>query len=295
MLTNILKLLFYIFLVFYSVSIQAATTIETFVSILPQKYFVERIGGERVNVHVMVKPGQSPETFEPSSKLMSLYSKADAYFTIGMPFEQVWIRRVASLNNNISIVNTQEHTGSEQHLLPGQHNHKHNPNEHETSNKWDPHTWLSPVLAIQQAKLIMRELTRLSPKDKVYLYNNYKKLEFELNVLHKELSELFKHTDKQHFVTFHPAFSYFSHEYGLTQIAIEIDGKEPSAKQIAQVVNRIQDKQVKYILIEKQFNRVIPRTIARSVGAQLLILDPLAWDYLHNMRDIADKINRALF
>ncbi len=279
-----LKLLVFILIIASSVSLKAAT-IEAFVSILPQQYFVQRIGGDRVNVNVMVKPGQSPETFEPSPKLMALYSKADVYFTIEMPFEQVWIDRVASLNQRVSVVNTQPHSDSQSPLLPDQHSH----------DKFDPHTWLSPVLAIAQAKVIVHELSRLSPEDKELFFNNYKELEKELNALDDELSRLFEARSGLNFVTFHPAFSYFAQQYGLTQLAIEVEGKEPSAKQIAQIVNRIRDKNVAYILIERQFNQMIPKTIAHSVGAKLLVLDPLALDYLSNMRDIAAKINKALF
>lgn len=279
-----LKILVFILILASSVSLKAAT-IEAFVSILPQQYFVQRIGGDRVNVNVMVKPGQSPETFEPSPKLMSLYSKADVYFTIEMPFEQVWIDRVASLNQRVSVVNTQPHSDSQSPLLPHQH----------SRNKFDPHTWLSPVLAIAQAKVIVHELSRLSPEDKELFFSNYKELEKELNVLDDELSRLFDARNGLNFVTFHPAFSYFAQRYRLTQLAIEVEGKEPSAKQIAQIVNRIQDKNVAYILIERQFNQMIPKTIAHSVGAKLLVLDPLALDYLSNMRDIAAKINKALF
>lgn len=279
-----LKILVFILILASSVSLKAAT-IEAFVSILPQQYFVQRIGGDRVNVNVMVKPGQSPETFEPSPKLMSLYSKADVYFTIEMPFEQVWIDRVASLNQRVSVVNTQPHSDSQSPLLPHQH----------SRNKFDPHTWLSPVLAIAQAKVIVHELSRLSPEDKELFFSNYKELERELNVLDDELSRLFDARNGLNFVTFHPAFSYFAQRYRLTQLAIEVEGKEPSAKQIAQIVNRIQDKNVAYILIERQFNQMIPKTIAHSVGAKLLVLDPLALDYLSNMRDIAAKINKALF
>ncbi|MCU7799160.1 MAG: zinc ABC transporter substrate-binding protein [gamma proteobacterium symbiont of Lucinoma myriamae] len=284
---NYLKLYTLIFFILFS-SLAHSAKIEAFVSILPQQYLVETIGGDRVNVNVMVKPGQSPATFEPSPKVMSVYSKSDVYFTIGMPFEQIWIKRVASLNDDISIVKTQpaenDSSSHDNHvLLPG---HQHS---------YDPHTWLSPVLLLEQAKIIVAELSRISPQNKKYFLNNYNVLHDKINVLHNELLLLFKDNNKSKFVTFHPAFSYFARQYGLTQIAIETNGKEPSAKQISQVINRIKDKKVKYILIEKQFNKVIPQTIARSVDAQLLIIDPLALDYLTNMKDIAEKINKALF
>ncbi len=269
---NSLILLLFSALMSCSNSLQAAKT-EVFVSILPQQYFVERIGADQVNVNVMVKPGQSPETFEPSPRLMSLFSKADVYFTIGMPFEQVWIDRVASLNQSLSIVQTQP----------------------ETKQITDPHSWLSPVLVIAQAHRILTGLSRLSPENKELFYNNYKDLEKELNVLHDNISIAFKTIDKYRFMTFHPAFFYFAELYGLTQIAIEVEGKEPSAKQMAKLMSRYQKQSVSYLLIEKQFNQVIPGTIAKSLNAELLTVDPLAKDYLTNMTDIAEKIKKALF
>ncbi len=264
-----------------------AQSVDIFVSILPQKYFVERIASQQVNVHVMVRPGQSPETFEPSPKLMAQYSSADIYFTIGMPFEQVWIKRLASLNDRISIVTTQ----------PEEHELLHNPHQHKGSqhSQWDPHTWLSPMLAIQQAKIIEQALSRLLPDKKTLFENNYQLLKTELMSLDKSISQGFANKEKRQFLTFHPAFSYYAHRYGLIQRSIEINGKEPSAKQIAKLVAELSEKKVPYILIEQQFNTVISRTIARSLNAQLLSIDPLAYDYIKNMQDITDKVSRSLF
>lgn len=268
---KIIVLLFFINNTAHAVS----APLETFVSILPQQYLVKSIGGEHVNVTVMVKPGQSPATFEPSPKAMSRYSTADIYFTIGMPFEKVWIHRVASLNQSILVVNTQD--------------------KNKTSKKFDPHTWLSPLLIMNQANIIKNELIRLSPQHKAYFMAHFQQLEANISALHDELLALFQNNNKHSFITFHPAFSYFARAYGLTQIAIEVDGKEPSAKQIAYILQQIKDKNVHYILVEKQFNKVIAKTIADSVDAQLLQIDPLALDYLTNMRDIGKKINKALF
>lgn len=281
-----MKYIAFIFFILFSFEALAGT-VKVFVSLLPQQYFVQRIGGDRVSVNVMVKPGQSPETFEPSPKLMSLYSRADVYFTIGMPFERVWINRVTSLNQTISIKSTQP---DEKKLLLAEHEH-----HGENDANWDPHTWLSPVIAAEQAKIIMLELSRISPKDKKLFLNNYSKLKDELNVLDDFISRRFKASGKKNFITFHPAFSYFAEQYELNQIAIEVGGKEPSAKQITRIVERIKNKNVSYILIERQFNQLIPKTIADSVNAELLILDPLAFDYINNMQDMAEKINKALF
>ena len=251
----------------------SAPKIEVFVSILPQQYFVERIGGEYVKVNVMIKPGQSPATFEPSPKLMSLYSKADLFFTISMPFEQVWIKRVASLNQKVSIIATQP----------------------ERSNPADPHTWLSPVLVLSQAKIIMQALSHYLPEKEKYFKNNYNLLKKELNQLHEINIKRFSAVNKTRFMTFHPAFFYFADLYGLTQVAIEEKGKEPSAKQMAKLIGFYQDKKIPYLLIEKQFNQTIPKTVANSLNSKLLNIDPLAKDYINNMNDISDKIYRSLF
>ncbi len=268
--------------------------VDVFVSILPQKYFVERIGGEQVNVQVMVKPGQSPETFEPSPRLMARYSGADVYFTIGLPFEQVWIKRLASLNAAIQVINTRPETTL---LLQQTHQHdsdKHDSDKYKAHQQWDPHTWLSPILAIEQARVIYNALSELQPANAVLFEKNFRQLEQQLIQLDQSIANLFSKTDKHEFLTFHPAFSCFANRYHLTQRAIEIDGKEPSAKQIAALISELSAKQVPNILIEQQFNTVIARTIARSLNAGLLTVDPLAYDYIHNMQDIADKINRSL-
>ncbi|WP_198262718.1 metal ABC transporter solute-binding protein, Zn/Mn family [sulfur-oxidizing endosymbiont of Gigantopelta aegis] len=288
---NFLKSVIFFSVILFSSNLYA-TPIEVFVSILPQKYMIERIGGDQVNVNVMVKPGQSPETFEPSPKMMSIYSHANIYFTIGLPFEQVWIERVASLNSSIIIAPTQlvakSDISDEKVLNKNKHAHEHHDSQ-------DPHTWLSPKLFLQQAHIALQNLIDLSPENKQLFANNYKLLAKEVNVLDEAVGKALKLGHKQHFLTFHPAFSYFAQQYGLIQMTIEKNGREPSAKQIAQIINAVRGKNVQYILVEKQFNQQIPKTIAQSIGAELLVIDPLALDYIVNMKDIADKIGKSLF
>lgn len=286
--TNSFKIFILLWILLFSTQCYSKP-IEVFVSILPQRFLVDQIGGDQVSVNVMVKPGQSPETFEPSPRLMSLYSKSDVYFTIGLPFEQVWIDRVASLNNSVSIVKTQVSAEKMMNTSNG------NDDDHGHHHELDPHTWLSSTLFLQQAKIVLQYLKQQRPERKSYFELNYNRLESEVNVINGHNQQMFKNNNKHTFITFHPAFSYFAQQYGLTQLSIEVDGKEPSARQIAKIINLIQDKDIKYLLIEKQFNQVIPKTIAHSIDAELLIIDPLALDYLVNMRDIADKINRSLF
>lgn len=265
---------------------QGAEKIEVFVSILPQKYFVERLGAEHVNVNVMVKPGQSPETFEPSPKLMNTLAHANVFFTIGMPFEKVWIQRVSSINQSLIIADTQPDTRL---LLKAHRRHV---------NEFDPHTWLSPLLAIKQSETIYEYLSALKPQLKGVFENNLIKLKQDLLELDENISlELknYSHTDRNHFMVFHPAFSYYARQYGLEQWAIEVGGKEPSSRQMAKIINRIKEKQVKWIIVEKQFDQSSAKTIAKSINAELIALDPLAKDYITNLKLITQQIKTALF
>ena len=251
--------------------------INVFVSIVPQQYLVQRIAQQYANVYVMVKADQSPETFEPSPKLMLHYAKSQVYFTIGMPFEKIWIDRVASLNSDILVVPTEKVLSSSKQL---QH---------------DPHSWLSPKESLKQADIIRDHLIKFMPQYKVQLQANYEQLIEEIKVLDNELRQLFQSTSQTRFIVYHPAFSYFAEHYALEQIAIEVNGNEPSAKHIYRIIKKMKDHKVAYIIVEKQFNQSVATTIASSVDAKLLVLDPLALDYLSNMRDIAAKIKKALF
>jgi len=203
--TFFLKAFIFFNVIVFSPNLYAAPSvapIEVFVSILPQKYMVERIGGDQVIVNVMVKPGQSPETFEPSPKMMSIYSRANIYFTIGLPFEQVWIERVASLNNAIKIVPTENVPTSEIAGIKPMSSHGH-------QHSMDPHSWLSPSLFLQQTNIVLQNLIDLSPDNKEFFFNNFKRLTNEVNVLDDKIKAAIKIRDKRRFLTFHPAFSIF--------------------------------------------------------------------------------------
>ncbi len=265
---------------------RGAENIQVFVSILPQKYFLERIAGEYVNVDVMVKPGQSPETFEPSPKLMNKLAHARMFFTIGMPFEKVWIQRVAAINPQLIIADTQP----EKNFLLKSHRHH--------VSDYDPHTWLSPLLAMKQSELIFEYLSSLKPELRDVFKSNLLVLQQDLTELDQLISAELKDIDDKngkHFMVFHPAFSYYARQYGLEQWAIEVDGKEPSGRQLAETINRVKEKQVKWIIVEQQFDQSTARTIAKSINAKLMSLDPLAEDYIQNMQFITQQIKIALF
>ncbi len=266
--------------------------INVFVSILPQVFFAERVGGSHVDVNVMVGPGQNPATYEPTPKQMTFLSKAKVYFRIGVPFENAWINRLAKINPRMKIADLRQ--GIE--LLPMRTHYQHSPEDehgHHHGNK-DPHIWLNPQLAKTFSKTICDTLKSIDPAHKEDYQDNLNRLVQDLDKLDREISEQFKKINKREFLVFHPAWGYFAEAYDLEQIPVELEGKEPTAKQLTELIQRIKSTQIKVIFVQEQFSRASAQAIARAIAGQVIAVDPLAKDYLKNMKYIAQKFSEAM-
>lgn len=262
-----------------------AEPIPIFVSILPQKYFVERIGGDRVNVEVMVKPGESPATFNPNPKKMSRLSQAKLYFSIGVPFETVWIDRIQSIHPDLQFVPLHDkvHSHSED-----EHN------DHHAHGSRDPHIWTSPAKVKVMAHKIKNTLAHIQPEHEKYFEENLQAFTNDLNALDKDIRTILARSDNHRFMVFHPAWSYFAEDYGLEQVSIEEGGKEPGARSLQHIIEKGKRLKIKVIFVQKQFSLSIAETIAKMIGATVREMDPLAEDYLENMRRTATAISGAL-
>ena len=263
--------------------------IPVFVSILPQKYFVERIGKEQVKVEVMVNPGESPATFNPNPKKMSLLSQAKLYFSIGVPFETIWIDRIQSIHSNLQFVplhdEAHDKSGTDQgHGHPSRHSH----------GSSDPHIWTSPAKVKLMAKKIKETLVRAEPQKEKYFEANLRAFHNDLDALDRDIREILVRSDNHRFLVFHPAWSYFAEDYGLEQISIEDGGKEPGARTLQKIIEKGKKLGIKVIFVQKQFSLSIAKKIAKMIGATVREMDPLAEDYLENMRLTATAISGAL-
>lgn len=260
-----------------------AEPIPVFVSIVPQKYFVERIGGEQVKVEVMVKSGESPATFNPNPKKMGLLSQAKLYFSIGVPFETIWIDRIRSIHPNLQFValhdNLRKVTG-------------HDP--HHTHATGDPHIWTSPARVKIMAQKIKDTLSSANPDQQSYFETNLLEFINDLDLLDKDIRTILAKGTNNRFMVFHPAWSYFAKDYGLEQIAIEHEGKEPGARTMQKIIEEGKRLGIKVIFVQKQFSLSIAENIAKMIGATVREMDPLAEDYLRNMRQTATAISGAL-
>lgn len=272
----------------------AREPLRVFVSILPQKYFVERIAGSDVEVSVMVRPGADPATYEPSPRQMADLTKARAYFSIGVPFETAWLERIRSNYPELAIVDTQE--GITLRQIEG-HHHATDQGEtqaHHGEHLSDPHVWLNPVLVKKQGETIYQALAAINPaKASVYL-DNYQGFAQDLELLDQEIRDILDRGDGRKFMVFHPAWGYFADTYGLQQIPIELAGKEPSAKELAEFIDLARREQIKVIFVQSQFNMKPAQAVAKAVGAQVVQLDPLAEDYMANLLATARAISEAL-
>ena len=269
-------------------------SLPVFVSIPPQKYFVERLGGDYVKVSVMLPPGQSPATYEPTPKQMVELSAAQAYFKIGLPFEHALLDKIAKTIANLEIVDTCANIELHRMAEPHHHGHSHDCDHDHTAGELDPHTWMDPQAAKLQVQTICRTLCRLDPTHAPQYRENGGKLEQELDAVDAQIAELLAPWRGRDFYVFHPAFGYFAKRYGLVQVAVEAGGKEPTAKQLGTLIERAKAANVKLIFVQPQFSDRSARTVAESIGGAVVAMDPMAENYLDNLLEIASKIEAVV-
>lgn len=265
------------------------------VSILPQKYFVERIGGDTVDVNVMVRPGASPATYEPKPQQMKALSEAEAYMRIRVPFEKAWMDRIKSANSQMTIVDLTE--GIERQPIAQHHHHRedHHTHDHtEESANLDPHIWLSPALVKQQAQTIYKALVELNPEAATTYQDNRDAFIEDVETLDETIETTLTDLDQRTFMVFHPSWGYFARDYNLEMIPIEVAGTEPSAAELSQFVKQAQAAEIRVIFVQPQFGVQSANAIAQSVNAEVLEIDPLAENWLENMQAVATVFETAL-
>lgn len=269
--------------------------INVFVSILPQKYFVEKLIGDKGVVNVMVKPGSSPATYEPKPSQMKDLSRADMYISIGVPFEGSWMDKIKSANPDMILVESDK--GINKRLM-AEHTHddadeKHE--EHNTEKKgYDPHIWLSPNLVKKQAKTILEALKKVDSDNSKSYEDNYENFMKEIDEVDKYIKNKLKSVKSKTFMVFHPSWGYFADEYGLKQRAVEIEGKEPSTRELRQLIDTALEKDIKVIFVQPQFSTKSAETIAESIKGKTIAIDPLAENWAENMKTIADTFYETL-
>ena len=257
--------------------------IPVFVSVGAHLDFCREIGGSRVLVKLALPPGKSPATYAPTPQQIQDLSQARLFFRVGLPFETALLNKLKALPHSPEIIDTQ--IGIKLQPLPGEHRkHRHQ------GLGLDPHTWLDPELARQQAATICRTLSRIDPEGENIYNNNFILLETRLKVIDKELKESFTPFRGRTIFVYHPAFGYFARACGLKQVAIELAGKTPKARELAIFMKRARAEKIAALFVQPQFDRQSAEKIAAALGCAVIKIDPLAVNYCDNLRYIATTI-----
>jgi len=235
------------------------------------------------------------ETYEPRPGQMSALSRARIYFACGVPFETTWLPRMISTNPNILVIHTDKSIRKRAiERRPGEGEKPQNASSQEECGH-DPHTWLSPPLVIVQARAIFEALASVDPNNLASYETNYRQFVSDLVGLDLYLSRLFGASSKpRSFMVFHPAWGYFADAYGLTQVPVEVEGKEPKARDLDEFIKRARQQGVKVIFIEPQYSPKTAQTIADAVGARLVEADDLAPEWEKNLRQVAEQIEKSV-
>lgn len=283
------------------------------VSVLPQKYFVERIGGEHVVVNVMVAPGDSPHSYEPKPEQMTGLSKSAVYFSIGVDFEDAWLDKIAAANEDMLMVDlvenidrvqmeSHEHDEDDGEGHEDEHGEEHDEDhddahedEHEhEEGSLDPHVWTSPAFVKVMSQTIYETLADLDPENKEAYKANLDAFITDIEALEGDISSALAGLEGEKFFVYHPSWGYFARDFGLVQVPIEVGGTEPSASELAALIDEARHEGAKVIFVQPEFNPRSAEMIASDIGGSVVQISPLEEDWLTNMRRVADAFNTAL-
>ncbi|WP_340819183.1 zinc ABC transporter substrate-binding protein [Methanolobus sp. WCC4] len=282
------------------------------VSVLPQAEFVEKIAGDNVEVIVVVPPGADPHSYEPTPGQLKDLSDAKMYAMVGsgLTIEDMMIDKIADLNPDMMVIDCSEgialkemeaHDHEEE--TDGDHHEEESgdvhddgaeEHDHDHENGLDPHIWTSPANVKIMVETIYEGLVELDPENEsVYLENKDAYLA-ELDALDEDIKATLSDKEGSSFMVYHPAWGYFADHYGLTEVAVEIEGKEPSVKGMQNVIDEANEKGIKVIFVQSGFSTVSAQTIANEIGGEVVEVDPLAKDYIDNLAKVAEAFEKGL-
>jgi zinc transport system substrate-binding protein len=265
--------------------LKAADRRSVFVSIAPQKFLIERLVGDAVEVHVLLPSGASPATYEPTPKQMAALGTASLLFMIGAPFEGPLLDKISRVMPDLQTVDCR--SGVE--LVPmDDHAHGHG------ESLFDPHIWLDPMRMKIVASTTADALERLLPESGPKIRHDLQRLHNAIDQSHALVVSILEPHTGESILVFHPAFGYFTRRYGLHQIAVEDEGKAPSARRLAEVVRTFDDGSVTAIFVQPQFSASAAQRVADALECEVVTLDPLAEVYLANLEIMANRIAASL-
>ena len=270
------------------VGAEAAEKAHVLVTVAPYKCFIDAIAQGTIQVDVVVPPAASSHSFEPTPRQMLDASNASLWFVIGDPFERKMSIALRELNPLLAIVDLRQ--GIEGLKIPHSHHchsHHDHPHEMDEMDEMDVHIWLSPKRAKIQAQKIKTALVDAFPEQEELFDRGLEQLLSEMDKLDKEIAFLLSACQGQPIMVSHAAFAYFCEDYGLEQLSVECEGKDPSTQTATKVLDAARDLKVQTVFMQKQYSNKGAFRIAQELGLKTAYIDPYAIEYFENMRHMA--------
>lgn len=256
------------------------------VTIEPQRYFAEKIAGDLFQINCVTPAGQSPETYDPTPQQMVQISQSQAYFRIGeIGFEQAWMKNLQSQNPDMAVFDLSEgmeliKNEEEAHEEGEAHPHHHH-------GSVDPHIWTSISGARVIAQNTYQAFIKLDPENQEVYRAGYQRMIEEIDSTEAEMKQLLQPLAGTAFIIYHPALTYFAREFGLKQLCIELDGKEPSPAQLKQLLETATQSGAKVVFVQQEFDQKNAELIAKETGCRLVTINPLSYNWHDEMIRLA--------
>lgn len=256
------------------------------VSIAPFKYFVEEIAGNDFTVNIMVPAGADPHTYEPFPEQINKLRKSIAYISNGyLGFEMNWLNRFYETNQTMKKLSL----GDSIDPLTSSHHH-----EGGHIEGADPHYWVSPRCALIIASSVKGFLCELNPVQKTKYESNYHVLISKIQEVDNKARELFTDVPDKCFMIYHPNLAYIARDYGLEEIPVEFEGKEPTPSRMRELIDRARKHKLKTIFVQREYDTKNARAIAGEIGAQIILIDPLSGNWLKATSEIIFAVHKSL-
>ena len=267
------------------------------VTIEPQRYFAEKIAGDKFKINCVVPAGQSPETYDPTPRQMVQIGQSEAYLQIGyIGFEQVWMQKIRENNPDLTIFDVSKGMQFVKETEEGDHRHEGHEadsgHHHRHAGGIDPHIWSSVEGARVVAWNTLNAFIELDKENTEYYWKNYNDLLAEIDKTEAEIKRLLDPLNDRTFIIYHPALTYFAAEFELVQLCIEMEGKEPSPAQLKQLVMTAREHRAKVVFIQQEFDQKNAELIAEETGCRLVKINPLDYHWntelIHIAKALAD-------
>lgn len=273
---------------FFAVSgVPLEAVLKVAVSLPPQAEIVRAIGGDRVEVTIVLPTGVDHESFSPRPKMLQSVAGVDLYWATGVGFEQRWLPKLLESNRDLAILvwNDEEAAAGEPH------HHRHEPHDHACHD--DLHRWLDIGSVKIAAGVLSGRLIQLDPDGRSVYEANTEHFLSRCEQLRIEIGALLAPFKGRHFYVYHGAFGYFAEAHGLEQVALEREGREPSLRDLSTLISAARAEGVTAVYLQPQIQAPAAHQLARAIGADIVTLDPLAENWESNLRRIAETLARG--